>query len=203
MTAVKTDYQKFFPESFTLETPRVLLRFIKPEDYDTLLPLTKDTAIWKYFRNDLSDESVFKSWIEKLMREKGEEKRAPFILIDKSTNEICGCAGYLNISFYDKRLEIGSVWLGSAFMGTGIIRPVFFALLSYAFEVMKMERVEVRVDNLNERAKAAYLKAGMIPEGVLRSVDVVHGTRRRDVLYLSILRGEWEERKHHFYPEML
>jgi N-acetyltransferase len=68
---------------------------------------------------------------------------------------------------------------------------------------MKMERVEVRVDNLNERAKAAYLKAGMIPEGILRSVDVVHGTRRRDVLYLSILRDEWEERKFHFYPEML
>jgi N-acetyltransferase len=198
-----TDYQKFFPDSFTLETQRVLLRFIKPEDHDALLPLTKDNSIWKYFRNDLSDENVFKSWIEKLSKEKGAEKRVPFVIIDKSTDEICGSASYLNISFYDKRLEIGSVWLGTAFMGTGIIRPVFFALLSYAFEVMKMERVEVRVDNLNERAKAAYLKAGMIPEGILRSVDVVHGTRRRDVLYLSILRDEWEERKFHFYPEML
>jgi N-acetyltransferase len=203
MTATKTDYLKFFPDSFTLETQRVLLRMVKREDYDTLLPLTKDNTIWKYFRNDLSDEAVFKSWIEKLLRERAEEKRAPFVLIDKATYEVCGSASYLNISFPDKRLEIGSVWLGTSFMGTGIIRPVFFALLSYAFEVMKMERVEVRVDNLNERAKAAYLKAGMIPEGILRSVDVVHGDRRRDVLYLSILRGEWEERKFHFYPEML
>jgi N-acetyltransferase len=37
----------------------------------------------------------------------------------------------------------------------------------------------------------------------LRSFDIVHGERRRDVLYLSILRGEWEERKFSFYPEML
>jgi RimJ/RimL family protein N-acetyltransferase len=200
---MKTDYQRFFPDSFTLETPRVLLRFITPEDYESLLPLTKEKALWTYFRNDLSDESVFKSWIEKLGREREEEKRAPFILIDKHTNEVCGSASYKSISFPDKRIEIGSVWLGTAFMGTGIIRPVFFALFSYAFEVMKMERVEVRVDNLNERAKAAYLKVGMIPEGILRSVDVVHGNRRRDVLYFSILRSEWEERKQSFFSEML
>ena len=200
---MKSDYQRFFPDSFTLETPRVLLRFITPEDYESLLPLTKEKAIWTYFRNDLSDENVFKSWIEKLWREKQEEKRAPFILIDKHTNEICGSASFMAISFPDKRMEIGSVWLGTAFMGTGIIRPAFFALFSYAFEVMKMERVEVRVDNLNERAKAAYLKVGMIPEGVLRSVDVIHGSRRRDVLYLSILRQEWAERKQSFFSEML
>jgi N-acetyltransferase len=200
---MKTEYQKFFPDTFTLETPRVLLRFITPEDYDTLLPLTKEEAMWTYFRNDLSDENVFKSWIKKLLQEKGEEKRAPFILIDKHSNEICGSASYMAISFPDKRIEIGSIWLGKAFMGTGIIRPAFFALFSYAFEVMKMERVEVRVDNLNERAKAAYLKVGMVPEGILRSVDVVHGNRRRDVLYFSILRGEWEERKQSFFSDML
>jgi N-acetyltransferase len=200
---MKTDYQRFFPGDFSLETPRVLLRVVKPEDHDTLLPLTKDKTIWQYFRNDLSDENGFKTWINKLLREKDEEKRVPFVLIDKHTYEICGSASYLNISFPEKRLEIGSVWLGTAFMGTGVIRPVFFALLSFAFEVMKMERVEVRVDNLNERAKAAYLKVGMIPEGVLRSVDIVHGNRRRDVLYLSILRGEWEERKNHFFTDMI
>lgn len=200
---MKTEYQKFFPDNFTLETPRVLLRIITPEDYESLLPLTKEKAIWTYFRNDLSDEDVFKNWIQKLRQEREEEKRAPFILIDKHTNEICGSASYTAISFPDKRVEIGSVWLGTAFMGTGIIRPVFFALLSYAFEVMKMERVEVRVDNLNERAKAAYLKVGMIPEGVLRSVDAIHGNRRRDVLYFSILRQEWGERKQSFFSEML
>jgi N-acetyltransferase len=200
---MKTDYEKFFPGDFSLETPRVLLRVVKPEDHDTLLPLTKDKTIWQYFRNDLSDENNFKTWINKLLREKEEEKRVPFVLIDKHTYEVCGSASYLNISFPEKRLEIGSVWLGTAFMGTGVIRPIFFALLSYAFEVMKMERVEVRVDNLNERAKAAYLKVGMIPEGVLRSVDIVHGSRRRDVLYLSILRSEWEERKNHFFTDMI
>ncbi|HEY8896632.1 MAG TPA: GNAT family protein [Niastella sp.] len=203
MTATKSEYQKFFPDTFTLETPRVLLRLVTPQDYEQLLPLTHDQSIWQYFRQDLSEENAFKSWFNKLLKERSEEQRVPFIIMDKSGNEICGSGSFVNISFSDKRLEIGSIWLGTAFMGTGINRQVFFAMLSFVFEVMKMERVEVRVDNLNARAKGAYLKAGMIPEGVLRSHGVVHGNRRRDVLYLSIIRNEWEERKMHFYAEMV
>ncbi len=67
---------------------------------------------------------------------------------------------FLNISFYDMRLEIGSTWLGTSFIGTGVNREAKFALLSFAFEVMKMERVEIKTDNLNERAKARPLKSG-------------------------------------------
>jgi RimJ/RimL family protein N-acetyltransferase len=128
----------------------------------------------------------------------------PFTVIDKDTKEICGSTSYLNFSWYDSRLEIGSTWLGKEFMGMGVNRPAKFALLSYAFEVMKIERVEIKTDNNNERSKAALLKVGMIPEGILRSHMKVHGgTGRRDSLYFSILRSEWQERKKAFFPEML
>jgi RimJ/RimL family protein N-acetyltransferase len=200
---MKTDYQKYFPDHFTLETPRVLLRLMTQQDFDVLLPLTKDREIWKYFPNDLSDEQEFSTWMQKLFSERTQEIRMPFVVIDKHSNEVCGCTSYLNISFYDKRLEIGSTWLGTSFMGTGVNREAKFALLSFAFEVMKMERVEIKTDNLNERAKAALLKVGMKPEGVLRSHMQMHDNRRRDSIYFSIIRNEWEERKMHFFPEML
>ncbi|WP_207511398.1 GNAT family N-acetyltransferase [Longitalea luteola] len=203
MTATKTEYQKFFPDHFTLETPRVLLRLMTQQDFDLLLPLTKDQSIWKYFTNDLSKEQELSNWMQKLLAERAQEVRMPFVVIDKHSNEICGCTSYLNISFYDKRLEIGSTWLGTSFMGTGVNREAKFALLSFAFEVMKMERVEIKTDNLNERAKAALLKVGMKPEGVLRSHMLMHDNRRRDSIYFSILKSEWEERKLHFFPEML
>jgi N-acetyltransferase len=203
MTAVKSEYQQYFPDGFTLETPRILLRLVKPEDFNIFLPLAADRQIWTYWTKDISDEAALRSWIEKVLNERAQQIRVPFTVIDKHTYEICGSISFVNISFYHKVLEIGSVWLGTSFMGTGINREVFFALLSYSFEVMKMERVELRVDNQNERGKAAFLKAGMIPEGVLRSNQLVHGNRRRDTLYFSVLRSEWQERKMHFYPEML
>ena len=200
---MKTEYQKFFPDNFTLETPRVLLRLMTPQDYDAFLPLTKDTEIWKYFVNDLSTDEGLTNWMQKLFAERQQEVRMPFTVIDKHTNEIVGSTSFLNISFYDKRLEIGSTWLGTPFIGTGVNRQAKFALLSYAFEVMKIERVEIKTDNLNERSKAALLKVGMKPEGVLRSHSVMHDNRRRDTIYFSIIRSEWEERKQSFFSEML
>jgi RimJ/RimL family protein N-acetyltransferase len=85
----------------------------------------------------------------------------------------------------------------------GVNKSVKFALLSYAFEVMKMERVEAKTDFLNERAKAGLLKVGMIPEGVLRSHMQMHSGRRRDSIYFSLLRSEWPERKPLFFAELM
>src|SRR5215213_6058520 len=198
-----TDYKKFFPDTFTLETTRVLLRLVTPDDYPVFLPLTKDKETWKYFTKDLSDEQELKDWMQQLFKEREQESRMPFTVIDKHSNEVCGSTSYLNFSFYDKRLEIGHTWLGPSFMGTGINRQAKFVLLSFAFEVMKMERVEIKTDNLNERAKSALLKVGMKPEGILRSHMLMHDGRRRDSIYFSILRSEWQERKVHFFPELL
>jgi N-acetyltransferase len=198
-----SEYKKFFSNTFTLETHKVLLRIMQPEDYDQLRPLTKSTDIWKYFTKDLYTDEELKQWMEDALQEREQEKRVPFTVIDKSNYAICGCTSYGNISFYDKRIEIGWSWLGTEYMGKGINRHAKFVLLSYAFEVMKMERVEIKTDVLNERARAALLKVGMIPEGVLRSHQQMHSNRRRDTIYFSLLRPEWEERKYQFFMDLL
>lgn len=203
MPAPLSEYQRFFPDSFELETNRVLLRLLQPGDYDVLKPLAQSKDTWKYFVKELDDPQELRTWIAELLKEREQEKRMPFVIIDKDTGEVCGSTSYLNISFYDKRLEIGSSWLGPSFIGMGVNKQAKFALLSYAFGVMKMERVEIKTDNLNERAKAALLKVGMIPEGILRSHMQMHSNRRRDTIYFSILKAEWEERRARFFPEMI
>lgn len=203
MAAIKTDYDRFFPDNFTLETPRVLLRLVTPADYEEFLPLVSDQEIWKYYTKDLSAPEELSQWMQQLSKDRQQQTRVPFTVIDKHTNEVCGSTSYCSFSFYDQRLEIGHTWLGSSFKGTGVNKEAKFALLSFAFEVMKMERVEIKTDNLNERAKAAILKVGMKPEGVFRSHMLMQGNRRRDSIYYSIIKGEWEERKQHFFPEMI
>lgn len=203
MPAPLNEYQRFFPDSFELETNRVLLRLLQPGDFDALYPLAQSKETWKYFVQELDDPQELRNWIAALLKEREEGKRMPFVIIDKDTKEVCGSTSYLNISFFDKRLEIGSSWLGPDYIGMGVNKQAKFALLSYAFGVMKMERVEIKTDNLNERAKAALLKVGMIPEGVLRSHMQMHSNRRRDSIYYSILKGEWEQRRASFFAEML
>ena len=197
-------FQKFFPQDFTIETLRVIIKPMKPEDYDTFLPLTTKTPdLWKYFTKDLSIGSELKDWVNDAMKEKAEYKRMPFTIVDRDTKEICGSTSFGNISFFDKRVEIGWSWLGSDYIGMGVNMAAKFALMSYAFEVMKMERVEAKTDFLNERAKAGLLKIGMIPEGILRSHMQMPGNRRRDSAYYSILKEEWKERKELFFSHLI
>ena len=197
-------FQKFFPDDFTMETLRVIINPMKPEDYDTFLPLTtKSPEIWKYFTKDLSKAEELKEWVNDAMKEKREYKRMPFTIIDRDTKAICGSTSFGNISFYDKRLEIGWSWLAADYIGMGVNMAVKFALMSFAFEIMQMERVEAKTDFLNERAKAGLLKTGMIPEGVLRSHMLMPGNRRRDSAYYSILKDEWKERKGLFFSHLM
>ncbi len=196
-------FNKFFTEHFSLETPRVILRPMVKEDYELYLPLCSNSESWTYFTADLSDPVELLAWMEQSLKEKSQFVKMPFTIYDKDTGLVCGSSSYGNISFYDKRLEIGWSFLGPESIGTGVNKQAKFALLSYAFEIMRMERVEMKTDLLNERSKAAMLKVGMIPEGVLRSHMLVHSNRRRDTIYFSLLKEEWEARKQSFFAELM
>ncbi|HYD91053.1 MAG TPA: hypothetical protein VEA37_06130, partial [Flavobacterium sp.] len=74
MTSVKSEYGSYFPSTFTLETPRVLLRLLAPEDLKQLSALAKDKSIWKWFVQDLSDEAAMKQWVDDLLKERLQEK---------------------------------------------------------------------------------------------------------------------------------
>jgi len=197
------EYTKYFPKTFSLETPRVILRLMDPDDFDHFLKITNNHDIWKYFTKDLFEETELKTWMEEAFLERASFKKMPFTIIDKDTKTICGSTSYGNISFFDKRVEIGWTWLGAEYLGTGINHHAKFALLSFAFEVMKFERVEIKTDNLNERAKAALIKIGMKPEGILRSHMQMHSNRRRDSIYYSIIKEEWVSVRTLFFADMI
>lgn len=196
-------FKKFFPDDFTIETMRAIIRPMVPDDYEAFAALQRSPETFKYFTKDLSIDAELKQWVEDALKDKAEGKRMPFTITDRDTHQICGSMSYGNISFIDQKIEIGWSWLATDYIGMGVNMPVKFALLSYAFEVMKMERVEAKTDFLNERAKAGLLKIGMIPEGVLRSHMLMPGGRRRDSAYYSILKAEWPERKQLFFSHLI
>ena len=96
--------------------------------------------------------------METALKEREEGKRIPFTIIEKATGEVCGSTSLGSISYYDKRIEIGWSWLAKHYQGTGINFHAKFSMLSYAFDVLDWERVEIKTDNLNERAKQGLQK---------------------------------------------
>lgn len=64
----------------------------------------------------------------------------------------------------------------------------------FAFEALKLHRLELEVYSFNPRAEKAYRKAGFQREGVLRDA-VLDKNRYADVILMSILEEEWRNLK--------
>jgi N-acetyltransferase len=190
------------PSSLILETEKVMLRPLQKSDLAALLPLTEDESLWKYFTFLLHQPDQLQLWMDMALKERNEGKRIPFTIIEKTSNQPCGSTSYGSISYIDKRIEIGWSWLGKKYQGTGINFHAKFCLLSYAFDLLNWERVEVKTDNLNERAKQALRKIGAREEGVLRSHMQMPGNRRRDSVYFSILKNEWPPIRNTIFKEI-
>jgi RimJ/RimL family protein N-acetyltransferase len=195
-------FDEYFPDGLSLSTQKLLLRPLKQQDIKQFLPLTAAAELWQYFTKLLNHEDQLTDWVNQGLEERAGKTRFPFTITEKETGVICGSTSFGNISFFDKRIEIGWTWLGKAFHGTGINHHAKYAMLQFAFEELLFERVEIKTDNLNERAKQALRKIGAREEGVLRSHMLMPGGRRRDSVYFSILKNEWPEVKSNFFKDI-
>ncbi len=180
------------PPNLQLETNIALLRPVEENDFNSFLQLAReDPAMWEYFSLNLADEVQLTRWMEMAFADKNANTRRPFTIVDKRTNAVAGSSSLGNISFYDKRVEIGWSWLGPAFRSTGLNRHAKYAMMKYAFESLGFERVEFKTDVLNQRARQGLKNVGGIEEGILRSHMTMWNNRRRTSIYYSVLKEEW------------
>ena len=117
-----------------------------------------------------------------------------FLVYDKQKEKIAGSTRFYNINFHHKTLSIGYTWYGQEFQRTGLNRHCKLLLLTHAFEVLEMERVEFRADAKNARSITAMQGIGCTLEGTLRN-DCNAETGRRDSVVLSIIKSEWPKIK--------
>ena len=178
-----------------LQTEDVKLRPIIKEDFNQLIHLTKDESMWIYFTSDLSVAGILENWISDAIMQGIEKKRLAFAIIDKKQNQVIGSTSFGNISNYDKRIEIGWTWIGKKFQGKGFNDQIKYLMIKYCFEELCFERVELKTDVLNVPARKAMLRIGLTEEGILRSHTLMTHNRRRDTIYYSVLKSEWNELK--------
>jgi RimJ/RimL family protein N-acetyltransferase len=191
------------PRDLKLGTNKVLLRPLETSDFEAFLALAQlDLDMWKYFSLNLADESQLKKWMEAAVADRDAGARMPFTIVDKSTHKIAGSSSLGNISYHDLRVEIGWSWLGKDFRSTGINFNAKYAMMRYAFEDLNFERVEFKTDVMNERAKQGLRKIGGKEEGVLRSHMTMWNDRRRDSIYFSVLKSEWQQLKQTIFKEI-
>ena len=87
---------------------------------------------------------------------------------DGSDGDFVGGSGLHRIDWTVRRFELG-YWCRSSRQGRGYVTEAAQALTRFAFEQLKARRVEVRMDDTNERSWKVAERAGFALEGVLRS----------------------------------
>lgn len=174
-----------------IETDRLLLRKMGPEDAEAVFAYASDPevtryVIWDTHRSIEDSREFLKRTIEGY--ERGEE--AGWGIVYKGDLRFVGTCSIVNHSRKDARAELGYV-LARSHWGRGLITEAVRALIRFGFERMGLNRVEARCVAENIASARVMEKAGMTCEGTLRDRERIKG-EYRDMKVYSILRGEFE-----------
>jgi ribosomal-protein-serine acetyltransferase len=115
-----------------------------------------------------------------------------FVIVHEQ--KVCGLIGFKGMDKLNKKLEIG-YWLAENKQGKGIMRRACHTMIAYAFEKLRMNRVEIRVGVGNERSQKIPQKLGFTLEGVQRHGEFLND-HFHDLEVYSLLRSEFKPDAH-------
>lgn len=178
--------QKEFPE---IETKRLLLREVTPDDANDMFAYLSDENVVKHMGLDpfetLDDAIDEINWYRSIYEE-GTGIRWGITL--KDSGKVIGSCGFLNRNTKHHRTEIGYE-LSKSFWGTGIAGETLEAVVKYGFRYLQLERIEALIEPTNFSSQKLVEKKGFKREGLLRHYEYARG--KYDDLYMySLLKEE-------------
>lgn len=103
---------------------------------------------------------------------------------------LCGSVRLNDIDQGDRKAKIG-YFLGSQFVGRGIVTSVVQAVLTYCFASLNLNRVELRCAAGNAPSKRVAERLGFVQEGVLRQDECLNGVFVDQHVY-GLLRADFD-----------
>jgi RimJ/RimL family protein N-acetyltransferase len=126
-------------------------------------------------------------WLEQAMTQRDD--KCTFAITTKDGTHIGNCE-IQRIDRVARHAELGIMIGDKNYWGQGYGADAMKVLLRYAFEVLNLNRVYLRVHEYNSRAIRCYEKCGFRHEGRMRQQVYRHG-RYWDTLIMGVLREEW------------
>lgn len=183
-----------FKKNYVFESDRVLLRPLKQEDYDHLLPYAlKEPEIWYFNANGAEGAEKLSVYVDHALRQRALELEYPFVVFDKKSGTYAGSTRFYDIRPDRKTIQLGFTWYGKDHQGTGLNSHCKYLLFQFAFEQLDMLRVGLGANAKNERSIRAMKGVGCRIEGLMRSSGYDAAGERIDSVILSLLQEEWNQ----------
>jgi RimJ/RimL family protein N-acetyltransferase len=178
-----------------LEGVRVRLVPLHQDHFPALAEIAKHRQIWEHLPLDGSDEKTLVQNLGTALLKRAYGEQYPFTAIDKSSGNIFGSTRLFEIFPDHKKLEIGWTWYDPAYWGKGHNLECKLLMLTYCFEILKANRVQLKTRTTNLRSQAAIRKIGAKEEGVLRKDRIMTDGTVKDTILFSIIDEEWADVK--------
>ena len=167
----------------------LLLRPLKPSDnkasYEAVRESIDDISPWMPWCHENYTLNDSKKWIEHCIKARSNSTEFHFAITDKIDRTFLGCCGLNNIDKNNRIANLG-YWVRSDRKGKGIASSVVGLLARFAFEKLKLNRVEIIPAIGNKASQRVAIKARATKEGILRERIVV-GDKIYDGIMFSLI----------------
>lgn len=173
---------------------RVLLREPREDDGTALFRHTSDPEVTRFLaveRPATVNDTLY--FIEKCREHRGQGREYVFVIAEVTTDEAMGIICLRHIDPAMRTAQIGT-WLGRERWGSGANAEAKGLLLDFAFDHLRLHRVEARIAVGNARSRRAFERLGARREGILRESFFKDGAYHDQHLYV-VLEQEWRDRQ--------
>ena len=189
-----TETKRIPGPAYRVETPRLVLRCWQPEDAP-LLKNAIDASVehlkpWMPWAHEEPEELQTK--IDRLRRFRGNfdlGRDFVYAVFDSTESEVLGGSG-LHTRVGEGAREIG-YWVHVDHLRQGYATELSAALAHVAFEIDKVERVEIHCDPANAASASVPRKLGFAHDATLRARTKTHDGNPRDTMVWSLLAEEY------------
>jgi ribosomal-protein-alanine N-acetyltransferase len=152
----------------------VHLREFQQSDALAYFQLYNNPLVKKYIPSDMIPKDINAS-IKQIKTLFLQGRDCPYWAIVKNeNNSLIGSCGFVNQEIYHKRIEL-AYDLHPDYWGNGIMHHALVACTKYAFENLKVQRLEAVTLQDNMNSIKSLLKLGMQHEGTLRNFKFFKG----------------------------
>lgn len=173
-----------------IRSARLCLRELRSTDTDSYWNLMSNPESIKYYRQPLSSIEEVNAEFEKDKRrfKVGEAIRWAVTINEKDA--FIGNIDIYNIQSYKHKATLGCALLPE-YRHKGIAFEAINAVLSFLFNSLNFNRIELYVHPENTQAIKTYKSIGFQQEGILREYEIFENSFT-DMILFSILKNEWK-----------
>jgi RimJ/RimL family protein N-acetyltransferase len=178
-------------DKVSLEGRHVRLEPLSESHRDELIETVSDGELWELFVTLVPRVENIDKFIENAISAHDSGDGLAFATIDKASGRVVGSTRFMKANLANKRVEIGFTFIAKSYQKTMINTEAKLLMLTHAFEVMGLNRVEFITDYLNNASRNAILRLGAKEEGIMRNHMIMPDGRVRDSVLFSITNYDW------------